>query len=562
MGLFSITRCLVYLSVVLWSCILSTSRGTLIVLDTDQSYPANDFPLVLPKDSQTFQGRMIPGKVGPECKLLIDPSPFPGVFNTTENSDPGLKTVLLIDHSVAPSPTCYLAKDVLTHNHDLSFPVDVLVFVSPYSYPYDFGGVEEPYFSLYTVGLPIKQDLLVIGKDTALILRDIFTSRPLPDGLRIAVRDTAGPWNHYLHSAGYKFMRWFFVALRSLFLLYAVTHIFLMFRSGNFLGVFKPLLYTAIILHIVFYMIGPKEVTFTRTDYYMDTLAWYAIDNAYFILLYRWGRVVYQCYRWRWFQIHFGMIFAGIFVSIIWLVTSILNMYDVSREGTMATFVIVGRFYLTCVFLLLITLFYISLATWVIIHQLRLNRVGAAVQSLIQLTKLCMFSIAGWIVIAISLALTPTVWSVPTVSRHITQCMLYHIGSIWVTFSIFWQLSLTGISPFSKLFNRTLLGTSRATEPSGDRSHTLNSQPRSLGSNHHYQKTMDNEKPSFSRLSFNRVEHISMEALSHPQLHSADDQNDTFNSPADMSRATLIQHDHPWPIGKPQGLYIPESANL
>ncbi|KAJ1963817.1 hypothetical protein IWQ62_003103 [Dispira parvispora] len=561
MGTLGINRYLVCLLVVLWSCFLSRSDGTLTILGTNQSYPANDFPLALPEDSQTFQGRMIPGKVGPGCKLLIDPSPFPGVFNTTENSDTDVKTVLLIDHSKAPSPTCQLAMDVLKNNHDLAFPVDVFVFVSPYSFPYDFGGVEEPYFALYTVGLPIKQDLLVIGKDTAVAMREIFSSQPLPDGLRIVVSDTAGPWNRYLHSTGYKFMRWFFMALRVLFLLYAVIHIFLMVRSGNFHGVFKPLLYTAIILHIVFYMIGPKEVTFTRFDYYMDTFAWYAIDNAYFFLLYRWGSVVYQCYRWRWFRIHFGMIFAGVLVSLIWIVTSILDMYDVGREGALATFVIVGRFYLTCVYLLMLTFFYISLATWVIIHQLRLHRVGGAVQSLIKLTKLCMFSITGWILIAISLAMTPTVWSVPIVSRHITQCMLYHIGSIWVTFTIFWQLSLTGISPFGKLFDRTLSGSSRQTEPSGDRSHTLNSQQQSLESNHHYQKALDSDKPSFSRPSSGEA-YIGMELFCYPPPHSSEDQINRLNPPADMSRATLIQHDQPWPVGKPQGLYIPEPPNI
>ncbi|KAJ1960815.1 hypothetical protein IWQ62_004085 [Dispira parvispora] len=561
MGTLGISRYLGCLLVVLWWWFLSRSDGTLTVLDTNQSYPANDFYLALPEDSQTFQGRMIPGKVGPGCKLLIDPAPFPGVFNTAENSNTDIKTVLLIDHSEAPSPTCQMAMDVLTHNHDLAFPVDVFLFVSPYSYPYDFGGVDEPYFALYSAGLPIKQDLLVIGKDTAVALSDILTSQPLPDGLRIAVSDTTGPWNRYLHSPEYKFMRWFFVALRALFLLYAVIHIFLMVRSGNFHGIFKPLLYTTIILHIVFYMIGPKEVTFTRLGGYMDTFAWCAIDNAYFLLLYRWGRVVYQCYRWRWFRIHFAMIFIGVLVTLIWIVTNILVMYDVGREGATATFVIVGRIYITCTFIFLNTLFYICLATWVIIHQLRLHRVGGAVKSLIKLTKLCIFCVTGWFIIGISLSMTPTVWSVPIVSLYITQCMLFHIGSIWITFAIFWQLSLTGISPFGKLFDLTVLGSSRPTEPSGDRSRTLDSQQLSLASNQHYQNAVGREKPSFSRPPSEEA-CIDMELLCyHPPRYSEDLMN-ILNPPADKSRATLIQNNRPWPVGKPQGLYIPEPPNI
>ncbi|KAJ1966500.1 hypothetical protein IWQ62_002412 [Dispira parvispora] len=543
MGTLCISRYLAYLLVMLWWCFLTRSDGTLTILDTNQSYPANDFPLASPEDSQTFQGRMIPGKVGPGCKLMIDPSPFPGVFNSTENSDTDVKTVLLIDHSEPPSPTCYLAMDVLTNNHDLAFPVDVFVFVSPYSYPYDFGAVEEPYFGLYTVGLPIKQDLLIIGKDTAVALSDIFSSQPLPDGLRIAVRNTTGPWNRYLHSTGYKFMRWFFVAIRVLFLLYAAIHIFLMVRSGNFHGVFKPLLYTSIILHIVLYMISPKE-TFTRFDYFVHTFSWYAIDNAYFLLLYRWGRVVYQSYRWRWFRIHFVMIFTGVLVSHIFVLTNVLDLYEVGREGAVATFVLVGRFYLSYVFLILITLFYYILATWVIIHQLRLHRVGGAAQSLIKLTKLCIFCITGWILIAISLALTPTVWRVPIVSGLITQCVLYHIGSIWVTFAIFWQLSLTGISPFGKLFNRTVLGSSHATEPSVDRSRTLNSQQLSLTSNENYQKTVDSEKPSYNCPPSGEA-CIDMELFCYHPPHSSEGIINDLNPPAATSRAKLIQHDQP-----------------
>ncbi|KAJ1954306.1 hypothetical protein IWQ62_005789, partial [Dispira parvispora] len=70
-------------------------------------------------------------------------------------------------------------------------------------------------------GLPVKQDLLVIGNDTALALQDIFTGELSSDGLRIAVQDTVGPWNRYLHSDGYRAIRWIFVVLRALFLLYA-----------------------------------------------------------------------------------------------------------------------------------------------------------------------------------------------------------------------------------------------------------------------------------------------------------------------------------------------------
>ncbi|KAJ1660264.1 hypothetical protein IWQ61_000786 [Dispira simplex] len=556
MGPFNITRCLVYLSVVLWLCCLSPSGGTLTVLDIDQNFLAYDFPLASPEDSQTFQGRMIPGKVGPGCKLIIDTSLFPGIFNTTENSDTNVKTILLIDHSEPPSATCRLARDVLKHNHDFSLPVDLFVFVSPYSYPYDFGGIEEPYFLFYKEVLPIKQGLLVVGKDTALALGDIFTNQPSPDGLLIKVQDTTGPWNHYLNSAGFKAMRWFFVVLRALFLLYAVTHIFLMVRSGNFGGLFKKLLYFAVIIHIVFSMVGPHEIRYTFTYYYVETTAWYIIANAYYMLLYGWGKVVYQTYEWGWFRIHFAMVFACILEAVVWFVASCFYVSDVDREGATATFVIVARFYLTSAFLLLLIVIYLSGATCVIIHQSRLQRVEAGVKSLIQLTKLCMFSIVGWSVVAISMVLTPTVWSVPTVSHHVAQCMVYHVGSIWITFVIFWQLSLTGISPISKFLSQTLSASSRSTELNGNR--TFDLQQQSLRLNDHYHNTTENEKRSFSRLSFSREEHISMKSLSHPPLHSDNYPNNTFSSSNDLSTAALIQDSQSWTAGKTQGLSIPK----
>ncbi|KAJ1955007.1 hypothetical protein IWQ62_005625, partial [Dispira parvispora] len=485
--------------------------GTLTVLDTDQNFLAYDFPLAAPEDSQTFQGRMIPGKVGPGCKISANTLLFPGVFNSTENSDPNVKTVLLIDHSEPPSPTCKLAMDVLLNNHDLSFPVDVFVFVSPFSYPYDFGGIEEPYFLFYEEGLPVKQDLLVIDKETALVLSGIFTSEASPNGLRISVRDTTGPWNRYLHSAGFKAMRWTFVVIRALFMLYAVFHIFLMVRARNFGGTFKFLLYFAIITHLVFSTIGPHEIRYTHAYYYVETVAWYTIINAYYMILYGWGKVVYQCYRWSWFWVHFVVVFACVVEAVVWFVASILYVSDAGRAGATAMFVLVVRFYLTCVFLLLLIVIYLGGATWVIIHQRQLERVGAGVNSLIKLTKLCMFSIVGWTFVAISVALTPTVWDKPTISHHISQCMVYHIGSIWVTFVVFWQLSITGISPISKFLSQTLSASSRPTEPNGD--HNIDLQQPSHGSSYHYHDAVENEKRSFSRLSFSREEYISMGSL-------------------------------------------------
>ncbi|KAJ1654755.1 hypothetical protein IWQ61_005363 [Dispira simplex] len=98
------------------------------------------------------------------------------------------------------------------------------------------------------------------------------------------------------------------------------------------------------------------------------------------------------------------------------------------------------------------------------------------------------------------LVLSSTVYDIPTVSPFIVLYVLYQIGSIWITFAIFWQLFLSGISPMSTFLSPTELNDDRI----------LDLQQQSLELNHHYHSTTGNEKRSFSRLSFSRGEHIGM----------------------------------------------------
>ncbi|KAJ1992206.1 hypothetical protein H4R33_001089 [Dimargaris cristalligena] len=436
----------------LWLGCVRDSQASLTTVATQETFRAYDFPRNDDHPApglSAFSGHLLLASVDENCHIQVDDSKYPSILGNNGPRNDSLGTILAyVDMSNLPSIKCRRLVSVLEVSQGLE-SIDALVFASIHDSDTDFGGLDDINLYFYREALPIPQFLLAVGQDTGQSLLRQLTEHPAPEGISVTGVWDDSPWTVLAGSVGFLFVRWLFFAIRVLAALYVTYHMFTMYRLSCFRYSFKFLVFTAILVHLVAFMIGPLELYIYRYQAWLFLIGWFAVNAAFYALILRWARVVRSIYPWKWLRFFTALAHVAFYAVFITLFFTGLNYFTLPSREFVSDFGNILRTYVVTSLTAIQSVFFTTVGLRVVFLQWRQYRSDPGAMALIKLTLLCLFSMFGWLLLSLVLVLIQTVWAVPDVKTYLGRIICSHIASLLAVFAVFWNMTVSGVDSHS-----------------------------------------------------------------------------------------------------------------